>query len=397
MDTKKWSANGAGPRQVNAVNKALSSMRWAGKGRVEVTGVIGGEEHRCILTPMCTGGQSEFAAKAWDTLGETYNWTITADNAATIVKMAEALVLEIEKNAPIDDKRITPEQDAENKRQWAERDAQQSAAATKRAEEVAKIKADLFAKYPWANDVAHKGLSHYAQAAANIKRELSTAFPGITFSVKSEGYSMGNGVNIGWTLGPTTEQVKAISDKYQEGNFNGMEDIYEYDHSAMSSAVGAVLGSAKYVSENRHYPEGLFDRIKADIAAVFTADEQQIERTANQTLARTAFLPGEQYERIEWPAHANDPEIVKTHTTTRPPRSPTDGAAGWDRNDEHDGIEVRFPQRPDENVLNELRGAGFHWHRRGKYWYAKDQPHRRAAADRAVNLANATEPALAVA
>ena len=81
------------------------------------------------------------------------------------------------------------------------------------------------------------------QCAVNIRIELKRAFKGVKFSVRSD-YSS---VNISWTDGPTAEQVEAIANRYEEGSFNGMEDIYEYD----SSAFNDVFGGVKYVFTRR--------------------------------------------------------------------------------------------------------------------------------------------------
>ena len=69
--------------------------------------------------------------------------------------------------------------------------------------------------------------SSQAQAAQAIRKELKEAFPGVKFSVTSEGYSMGDSVHINWTDGPSTKQVETYTKKYQYGHFNGMEDLYE--------------------------------------------------------------------------------------------------------------------------------------------------------------------------
>jgi hypothetical protein len=52
---------------------------------------------------------------------------------------------------------------------------------------------------------------------------------------------------VSWVDGPIVAQVDAIIDKYAAGSFNGMEDIYEYGHSAWKDA----FGDAKYVGSSR--------------------------------------------------------------------------------------------------------------------------------------------------
>ena len=50
-------------------------------------------------------------------------------------------------------------------------------------------------------------------------------------------------------------------------------------------------------------------------------------------------------------------------------------------NEDHDGIELSFPEKPDSEVLSQIRSHGFRWHRRGKYWYARNSPTRKAFAE----------------
>lgn len=91
----------------------------------------------------------------------------------------------------------------------------------------------------------NKTLSTAANTAKAIREELKANFAGVKFSVTSENFAGGNSVNISWSDGPTTEQVSNISNKYQYGHFNGMDDIYEYTNDRKD------IPQAKYVSESR--------------------------------------------------------------------------------------------------------------------------------------------------
>lgn len=148
--------------------------------------------------------------------------------------------------------------------------------------------------------------SKYAQAAASIKRELATAFPGVKFSVRSKSFSMGNSVDVSWELGPTTKEVDAILDKYVEGHFDGMTDYYEYGRDEKTQAFQATHGSAKYVHGSRSMPEGLFERLCRDIAewqgVTYTSQWQRRENNsfdlgsyANQVFSRCSFPAGVEY------------------------------------------------------------------------------------------------------
>lgn len=71
-----------------------------------------------------------------------------------------------------------------------------------------------------------------AQTAALLRQALKECFPGVKFSVRSESYSMGACINVGWTDGPATSQVKAIAGLFQGAYFDGMIDykgaVYHY-------------------------------------------------------------------------------------------------------------------------------------------------------------------------
>jgi len=96
--------------------------------------------------------------------------------------------------------------------------------------------------------------SNQAAAAAAIRAELKTRFPGVKFSVTSEGFSMGSAVDIRWTDGPTNKQVSDITGKYQYGHFDGMNDMYE------NSNCRNDIPQAKYVSTHRKYSPVAIDK-----------------------------------------------------------------------------------------------------------------------------------------
>lgn len=68
-----------------------------------------------------------------------------------------------------------------------------------------------------------------AGTAEMIRQQLKKEFPGYKFWVRSSSFSMGDSINLyAWNV---PDEVYAIISKYpnryQEGNFNGMSDIYE--------------------------------------------------------------------------------------------------------------------------------------------------------------------------
>lgn len=99
------------------------------------------------------------------------------------------------------------------------------------------------------------GRSQSAQAAAakSIRRDLKAAFPTVTFSVRSCSFAGGNAVDISWMDGPSRVQVDTLVGKYQEGDFNGMEDYYEYSNRRND------VPQVKYVQCHREYSRKAMD------------------------------------------------------------------------------------------------------------------------------------------
>ncbi len=139
-----------------------------------------------------------------------------------------------------------------SKRAVIDNDNYQKEKAEKRQAEIN----SLPAKYPF--------LTPGAGASKNIKTELKKVFPRIKFSVRCPHYGT---VDIDWNDGPTCKQVEEISDKYAAGNFNGMEDIYEYN----DNLFGKVFGDAKYIFTNRHESPELNIKAAAELGIVLTS------------------------------------------------------------------------------------------------------------------------------
>lgn len=50
-------------------------------------------------------------------------------------------------------------------------------------------------------------------------------------------------------------------------------------------------------------------------------------------------------------------------------------------NKEHNGIEIRFDNKPAEEIRAKLKENGFRWHRKKAVWYAKNTPERLTLAE----------------
>lgn len=68
----------------------------------------------------------------------------------------------------------------------------------------------------------------FKQAAAALKKELTTLYPDVKFSVKlSRGSSYGR-VRVAWVDGPSEYAVTAVAEKYECASFDSMRDMMEY-------------------------------------------------------------------------------------------------------------------------------------------------------------------------
>jgi hypothetical protein len=96
-----------------------------------------------------------------------------------------------------------------------------------------------------------------SKAAKEIKSILKKNFPNLMFSVKSMSYSMGDKVSVSYEDGPMTSDVEKLISQYQYGNFNGMEDIYEY------SNVREDIPQTKYLFVERQ----MSDKVREEIVS----------------------------------------------------------------------------------------------------------------------------------
>lgn len=254
-------------------------------------------------------------------------------------------------------------------------------------------------QYAHLKQVGENEYSSAKHAAANIRIELKRAFPGVKFSVRSERFSGGDSVDVSWTLGPKDEAVQDITAKYQEGSFNGMEDIYEDNE---DRTFTTMFGGAKYVQTHRAFDSDL----EKDLAGLI-ADLNNIPRPADgqywnvyqdgdhhghslqmlamlclsaQAYPAGAVVTGIKRRENVTSGHHEDFYEVTWRASEKTPRQPigqpdkvTEPTASY--NADKDGIEIRFPAKPAENIRASLKSNGFRWSKFGKCWYVKRKAH----------------------
>jgi len=110
-----------------------------------------------------------------------------------------------------------------------------------------------------------KKTTEHAQVGQLIRKELKQAYPLIKFSVTSRSFAGGDSVSIRWEDGPTSRAVEKITCEYVAGDFNAMEDIYEYDHDKQGLTV-------KYIILSRKMSKKIEEEIKLEIENKYSCD-----------------------------------------------------------------------------------------------------------------------------
>lgn len=283
-----------------------------------------------------------------------------------------------------------------------------------RAEETAKVgtarealRADYLNRFSWLETVKTGDYASAKLGAKNIRAELKRAFPGVKFSVTSSVYSGGDSVSVHWSYGPTSKEVEKITGKYQEGHFNGMEDIYE----SSGNLWPELFGGAKYVSESREDGD-FYKSVAAQLCPFFGIEPpsdgvsfwnlngdraEDVRQTTRALLSVTGLPagveivtvehlpPGEENTAInDYTGHASfsryyrltfaQPATKSAPTGNMERSQPVFGVTVTE-NDEKNGVEIRFPAKPDAATLEILKASGWKWSRFGACWY-----HKRAAA-----------------
>ncbi|MGP4049318.1 LPD29 domain-containing protein [Streptomyces sp. 2A115] len=73
--------------------------------------------------------------------------------------------------------------------------------------------------------------------AAELKRRLQNAFPGVKFNVRKGTGTASAWISVYWTDGPSTADVEELTRPMQGAQFNGQEDRYESTDNTVTVTV----------------------------------------------------------------------------------------------------------------------------------------------------------------
>lgn len=394
-DTKWQAAEGLGPRQAKAFNEALSKFSWEAKAITEIM-----DSGEFSVTPLM-GTWNPKATELMAEIKERYGCQVTPANYQALVADLAAATSIVRDNRPKIDKRTSPEERAERARIRAEREAKEKA----EAEHLATLTRHNY------------GL---AETAATIKRVLGVLWPGTKFSVRSERYSGGNSIDASWTDGPTGKQVNDVLGIFERAWFDGMEDL-EHHIDAIEWNGHLFDFSGKYIRGQRDHSHAFLAQIAERFATetgtpapeIIDSETYSYFKHNDAPCGYSFFGPDEESPNGticsdptgHWDAAQICREIA-SHTAAETARFGIDrdtvlrivlGEIGAPEkaeattgavtgvtvtlNDEKNGVEIRFPSKPDTAVLERLKANGWRWSRFSNCWYAKQSPSTLAFAE----------------
>lgn len=126
----------------------------------------------------------------------------------------------------------------------------------------------------------------------------------------------------------------------------------------------------KWIKGNSFEPNGYARRNRVEIKEI--SGELYYKRSdgTGGKVSDRAYLGFTRDDGSEIETGSSTPAATEAPATTEAPAATTSGAA-LALNSEKNGVEVRFDKAPDRDTVQKLQKAKFKYHKRGKYWYAK--------------------------
>lgn len=339
---QKWQNVSAGPRQLKDLNRAISALRSEGQSHDELWGVIGGDEHRSTLQSLLGPDRAEVTALDAE-IRERFACQVTRENVRDIIAAYAAAMPEARKSRPVEDNRRTPEEDAGLKAAAAEREA--------------KYEAERDAQNALLEQVMAKA-PHGARALIFAEYHKDTSDPMTDY------------------FGSRTTRTVAIGYR-----FSSREDFR-----ALRAAAATFPETAHMASE---------DTLKAWQAEHNGRAWGELEHRDNHSMGAGNYLSDHGWagSGSGWLIKSRNFPCSYVHLTedaipSAPagPPSPAAGAGGGavtvsPSSLGRDGVvEIRFAERPGDDVLAGLRAHGFRWARGNRCWYGSDAAYAQALA-----------------
>lgn len=363
-------------KEIEFFERILGKLTSIKSYKAEQTGIIGlndgsfNAEHTSVFYVMFGQHQLRdeegFNKKVDELLSKYHNGIITLDDLAKFRSEADSIFND---HVCTEDKRRTPEQYQQHLEEMNKIYAKQEAEQKKRSEARAIERERIVKEYAYLLK-SDGTISSRILATKNIRLELNAEFPEHKFSITSDTFSGGDSIDVRWTDGVTEKEVNEIIRKYQEGHFDGMQDMYVDSNSVFND----VFGGAKFVHANRELTRERYSQVGEELGyhltfiddrwnyTIFSEGKEIVDpekSTAFQEI-RTATYNRSFYSKPE-----------KSVTTPNNIQISSGSGITIQRNHEHDGIEIKFPGKPEAGILSKLKANGFRWNHRTKVWYKK--------------------------
>jgi len=144
-----------------------------------------------------------------------------------------------------------------------------------------------------------------------LKKYLKAKY-GIETSIKSEIYSGGSSLNVSYTGGVSEKTIKAELNRLQYGNFNGMEDIYEYKNDAETGIVidGYQLEDFKYIFVNQEISKDFVTKCAFLLSEFYSLkEEDKFNGNINERIS-VQFMGAWDWSNLVYRSMANNTNFV---------------------------------------------------------------------------------------
>ena len=104
-----------------------------------------------------------------------------------------------------------------------------------------------------------------------VRAALKAAFPGVKFSVRSDSYSGGASIRVGWTDGPTEDAVEGTTGGYRGASFDGMQDLKTHHDTVLvgpGGTVEVVHFGADFIFTDRKLSEAYLAELRPHAEAI---------------------------------------------------------------------------------------------------------------------------------
>lgn len=110
-----------------------------------------------------------------------------------------------------------------------------------------------------------------------------------------------------------------------------------------------------------------------------------VESKCNELLTESGFTIIDEYEEIETQPETIENEVTETEITITASESHNEPTGvTYQLNEEKNGVEIYFTDKPSEDVRNMMKASGFRWSKYNKCWYAKQSDKTLAIAKQLV-------------